>query len=216
MSKRFNQSNSNSEARNNLCLLDLPNDDKDAFGVKGSILEKLDDSVGDDKIIYGFSDQNFDITCHDVANFFLACGNEFGDPMTNLRLQKLVYYAQAWYLANYGKPLFTEDFEAWVHGPVIPELYQKYKRYGPNPIYSNVSLSDIEKRFDEDTKNFLREIAEVYLSFTTYNLERMTHFEDPWTMVRKGFPADASCNNIISKDSMRMYYAKRLEETDQT
>ena len=52
----------------------------------------------------------------------------------NLKLQKLVYYAQAWHLALRDVPLFEEDFEAWVHGPVIPALYQEYKKFGWRPI----------------------------------------------------------------------------------
>lgn len=63
----------------------------------------------------------------DVADYFIWLANDSGSFISNLKLQKLVYYAQAWYLAIYGQSLFDEDFEAWVHGPIIPSLYQKYK-----------------------------------------------------------------------------------------
>lgn len=66
------------------------------------------------------------ITCFDIAKHFIRFANEEGSFISNLKLQKLVYYAQAWHLAIHGTPLFEEDFEAWVHGPVIPSLYQKY------------------------------------------------------------------------------------------
>ena len=63
-----------------------------------------------------------------VANYFIAMGmNEEESFMSNLRLNKLMFYAQAWCLATSGKPLFEADFEAWDFGPVIPAIYQKYK-----------------------------------------------------------------------------------------
>ena len=66
------------------------------------------------------------ITISDIADYFITKNHEYGDYITNLKLQKLVYYAQAWYLAFLDKPLFDEDFEAWVHGPVNRDLYDRY------------------------------------------------------------------------------------------
>ena len=54
--------------------------------------------------------------------------------ISNLKLQKLIYYAQAFHLAIYELPFFDEDFEAWTHGPVCPEIYHKYKHYKSSPI----------------------------------------------------------------------------------
>ena len=75
----------------------------------------------------------------DVAKFFIGLANEQaeqnqGDLMTNLRLQKLLYFAQGWYLARYGKPLFSDEIEAWTYGPVVPEVYQTYKPNGKDGI----------------------------------------------------------------------------------
>ena len=65
------------------------------------------------------------LTAAQVADYFLSLVDEdAGDSMTNLRLQKLLFYAQAWHLALTNRPLFEEDFEAWVHGPVIPSFYR--------------------------------------------------------------------------------------------
>ena len=76
---------------------------------------------------------------HDVAQFFIGlaneqANNEQGDMMTNLRLQKLLYFAQGWHLARYGKPLFDDDIEAWQYGPVVPSVYNAYKQYGRGGI----------------------------------------------------------------------------------
>ena len=62
---------------------------------------------------------------YDVAKYFLHI-----DTMTHKKLQKLCYFAQAWYLANYGRPLVANRFEAWVHGPVSPDLYSRYRDCG--------------------------------------------------------------------------------------
>lgn len=153
------------------------------------------------------------VSASDVADYFLALSNEAGDPMTNLRLQKLVYYAQAWHLANYEEPLFDEDFEAWVHGPVLPSLYRLYKERGFEPIDKKVRLNDLEGKFGKERLAFLREVADVYMPVNTSELEMMTHQEKPWIDARGGVDPAARCSNIISKDSMCEYYGERVGES---
>ncbi len=79
-------------------------------------------------------------SCFEIADYFIWLANNTGSFISNLKLQKLVYYAQAWYLAIHDQPLFNEEFEAWIHGPVIPVLYQKYKTFSWKPILQNVEL----------------------------------------------------------------------------
>lgn len=152
-----------------------------------------------------------EIQDNDVANYFLAFANQVEELITNMKLQKLVYYAQAWYLANYGKPLFSADFEAWVHGPVIPDLYHEYKKFGYKPIIRDVSLKEISKKFGELESEFLDEVIEVYMPCGAYELERMTHLEEPWIAARVGYEPDDVCHVIIPKPAMREYYAKKLK-----
>jgi len=148
------------------------------------------------------------LTCYDIAKYFIRLANETGSYVSNLKLQKLVYYAQAWYLAIYDTPLFEEDFEAWIHGPVIPALYREYRDFGWKPI-----IKDVERpSFCEDTYNFLEEVSDVYFACDAYELERMTHQEDPWVNARRGIPMDVPSNELISKESMRNYYKARAEE----
>lgn len=146
-------------------------------------------------------------SCFDIANYFIALANETGSFASNLKLQKLVYYAQAWHLALHDTPLFQEDFEAWVHGPVIPELYQKYKSFGWKPI-----SEDAKVNLSEETQTFLREVAEEYFACDAYQLEQMTHIEDPWNLARSGLRSDMPCTEIISKDWMKEYYRSRAKE----
>ncbi|EFA69826.1 hypothetical protein CEP10_09870 [Cylindrospermopsis raciborskii S07] len=150
------------------------------------------------------------LTCFDVARYFIHLANETGSYISNLKLQKLVYYAQAWHLALYDTALFEEEFEAWVHGPVIPVLYQQYKGFGWRPIQQEVE----EPNLPENIRSFLDEVVEVYFQCDAYELERMTHQETPWieSRARGSLPMDAPCNEIITKESIREYYKVRAEE----
>jgi uncharacterized phage-associated protein len=149
------------------------------------------------------------VSCFDVANYFIWLANETGSFISNLKLQKLVYYAQAWHLALYDTPLFPEDFEAWIHGPVIPELYQKYKRFGWQPI-----LEDAKPELPQDVQEFLDEVAQEYFACDAYELEQMTHVEAPWNLARGDIPSDTPSNAVIQKEWMKEYYGSRGEEKD--
>lgn len=141
-----------------------------------------------------------------VANYFIRRAHDAGEPISPLKLQKLVYYAQAWYLAIHGKPLMDEEFQAWVHGPVNPRLYSRFRGYGWQPIQEDVAVPKLRKEVVE----FLDEVWDVYGGFTAVALERMTHNERPWKAARAGLPPDAASNAEISQESMREYYAARL------
>ena len=147
-----------------------------------------------------------------IANFFLRVGYDYGDLLTNLKLQKLVYYAQAFYLAKYGKELFEEDFQAWIHGPVLPELYNDYSKFRYNPIQvpdlDNVETI-IEKAGKKITKH-LNDVCKNYFDFSAYKLEHMTHDEDPWKIARGNLSPNIPSKEIISKSSMKEYYKNLL------
>ncbi len=150
------------------------------------------------------------ISALDVANYFLYTANDTGSYISNLKLQKLLYFAQAWNLAIFKKPLFKEDFEAWVHGPVIPQVYREFKRFGYKPILIKAKKPSLTKKEEE----FLDEVTRVYMKYDAFALELMTHREDPWKQARKGCAIDDPCDNIIPKDSIKRYYEKRMEEAD--
>ena len=146
--------------------------------------------------------------CDYIDNYFLWLANKTGTFISNLKLQKLVYYAQAWHLAIKKEPLIDDDFEAWVHGPVIYSLWKKYSGYKFHPI-----MEDVEKpSFDSETEEFLKQVSEVYFHEDGYALELMTHRESPWIIARKGCSPEEHCSNIISKTSMEKYYSTRMED----
>ncbi len=144
-----------------------------------------------------------------VANFLLVECRERGDILTNLKLQKLLYYAQAWFLAIHGKPLFSEDFQAWVHGPALPSQYKRFKKYEWRPILEeNISPPKIT---NADISSHLIEIVNVFGVETACSLELMTHNEKPWQAARAGIPKDQPSIAIISKELMRSHYKSQLK-----
>lgn len=140
------------------------------------------------------------LSAKDIANYFLTLADpEIGEGISNLKLQKLCYYAQGFYLAIYDKPLFDEPIRAWAHGPVVESLYREYKDYEANiiPIPDDIDLSIYEPA----TQEFLNEVYSVYGQYSAWKLRNMTHEEPPW---KEAYKAGAS---IISHDSMKAYFA---------
>jgi uncharacterized phage-associated protein len=142
-----------------------------------------------------------------IANFFIDLANNTGSFISNLKLQKLVYYSQAWHLALHGEPLFEEDFEAWIHGPVLPNLYHTYKHFGWKPIQE-----DVQVNLPLAILDYLNEVADEYFVCDAYELEQMTHLEAPWQKARVGLSSDEPSTAIILKNWMQEYYKARAEE----
>jgi uncharacterized phage-associated protein len=144
------------------------------------------------------------LSCHDVARDFLAqCDEDAGDLISNLKLQKLVYYAQGFGLALLERSLFPERIEAWQHGPVVPDLYHAYKGHGAGPIPVPQDLDFA--RYSEEERELLDEIANVYGQFSAWKLRNMTHEESPWASVQHAIPCE------ISLDSMSAFFRTRVQ-----
>lgn len=149
-------------------------------------------------------------TIYDVAEYIIErCG-----LMSAMKLQKLVFYSQAWSLVWDEKPLFEEEFQAWANGPVCPELYHIHKGmfligdgtifadrqgFGVSEVHGEASLS-----FDE--KETVDAIIHDFCSLSPHELSAMTHSEQPWLEAREGVPDGERSTNIISKSSMGAYY----------
>jgi len=139
----------------------------------------------------------------DVAHWFLGTiDREAGDAITHLKLQKLVYYAQAWALARLDKPLFEEDLEAWTHGPVVPSLFEQFKETG----WEALPYPDEVPTFDSDVETLLEEILDVYGQLSARHLENLTHNEAPWQAARGNLPDEIRAITPISKEIMKTYY----------
>lgn len=137
-----------------------------------------------------------------VANFFLS-----KESMTPKKLQKICYYAYAWYLTLYDKYLLDDEFEAWVHGPVNVEIYHKYRMYGWNNIPKNQNVD-----LDEDLTEFLEMIYNTFKDYDGDQLESMTHNETPWREARIGLQPEEPSNNIINDNTIKSFYSGLMEK----
>jgi uncharacterized phage-associated protein len=119
-------------------------------------------------------------SARDVAQYFLSLAHTkgVGEPITNLKLQKLLYYAQGFYIALYDGPLFSDDLEAWTYGPVVPDIYHQYKRYGSGVIPAPEEFANAA--YDQGTQNFLNAIYARYGHLSAPTLLEMTHQESLW------------------------------------
>lgn len=142
-----------------------------------------------------------------VSEYFIWFFQSHGDLITNLKLQKLLYFAQAWHLALYTKPLFEEKIEAWIHGPVVPSIYHRFKEYRYQPIIEPIKKPDLSTKIEKH----LIEIIKVYAGHTAFELENITHNADPWIKARGNMPIDQASNEIISHSDMKTYYAKMAQ-----
>ena len=148
------------------------------------------------------------VTAQQVADYIIDFANKAGELITNLKLQKLLYYAQGYYLAIESKKLFEDDIEAWVHGPVIPNVYHQYKDFRWQPINKAVDIPTISKTVTD----FLNLIIETFLPIDAYKLERMTHKETPWINARGGLPPNATCQNTIKIADMKDYFTTLMAD----
>ena len=130
----------------------------------------------------------------DIANYFLFKAQEATEEdqelISNLKLQKLVYYAQGLHVAIYGGPLFSDKIEAWTYGPVIPELYHYYKVHSSNGIRADESFDP--SLIDEDTQQFLDEIYEVFGQFSAIRLMNLAHSDQCW--INAGIGNEITCD----------------------
>jgi uncharacterized phage-associated protein len=132
-----------------------------------------------------------------LADWFLA-----KETMTHKKLQKLCYYSVAWGWAVMNRDIAQNgQFQAWVHGPVSPTLYKKYRDKGWNDI-QKASKPTVPS----DTEELLEAVWVTYGSKSGNELEALSHSETPWVKARAGLPKDEICTNQISNKDMREYY----------
>lgn len=150
-----------------------------------------------------------------VCDYIIKSLNADDEMMLiNLKLQKLLYYVQAWSLGILKERFIDTKFEAWVHGPVCRDLYNRFKTN--KTLYSLISVEDItndnpEKLIEEDDIKFIDFILENYAGFSGVELEAMTHNERPWKETRTGLSPMESCNKEIEDDLMKTYYGEKWE-----
>lgn len=138
-----------------------------------------------------------------IAKWFVAWAEAEEEDLSNLKLQKLLYYAQGHYLARYNAPLFEDEIQAWVHGPVVAPVYQAFKSFGA----ASVALEDSDpfewEDVDPATTEFLGEVWNTYGGYSTGRLREMAYATPPW---RRSWRVDDDRGALISQKVILEYF----------
>ena len=122
--------------------------------------------------------------------------------MTTWKLQKLIYYSQAWSLVWDDDVIFPEEIEAWANKPVVRELYESHR--------GEYRINKLPKGCPDNLTKTQRETVDVVLEYygdkSPQWLSDLTHMEDPWNFARKNVPAGERGNEVIPKESLAEYY----------
>lgn len=119
-------------------------------------------------------------TARTIAKWFIAWAEASDDELSNMKLQKLLYYAQGHYVALHHVPLFGDPIQAWSHGPVVPKVYRAYKGFGSSALELGDDDSFTWTDVDPETTDFLGKTWNTYGGFSAGRLRNMTHAESPW------------------------------------
>jgi len=152
----------------------------------------------------------------DLAHIVTRFINQKGDTVSHKKLQKLLYYVEAWNLVHLETPLIGEDFEAWVHGPVVPQLYQDLKKVEFNDLKvlndefdtvdEGIQAIIVKNNLTENQLELIYSVLNKYSGLSSLELELLSHNEKPWIEAREGFAPHQPCNNIIQKSRMKEFY----------
>lgn len=136
--------------------------------------------------------------------------------INQLKLQKLIFYIQAFHLVFFDGPLVADEFEAWVHGPVSKKIWHHYK--DQSYIYKDIPVprgkAGPPKTLSREQVELIDEVLQAYSPLTSYQLEVLTHSEPPWIEARGNCLPEERCENSISRDSMKRYYRMLVEPND--
>ncbi len=146
-------------------------------------------------------------SANDIAAYIINARSQADDRITQLKLQKLLYFCQAWHLAFEDIPLFSDPIEAWVHGPVVYNVYRRYsnRRWSPLPMPESVPA------LSEDARGTIDMVLANYGTLGAYELERMSHDDPPWQNSREGLSAHESSSNTIDLGVLKAHYKQFVE-----
>lgn len=147
-------------------------------------------------------------SAYDVALYFLfiARKDNAGDTISNLKIQKMLYYAQGEFLAFFDVALFPEKIEAWKHGPVVKKIYDNFRKYGKLAIDFKELENFRSEIYTKEHLDFLPFIYKKYNSLSAWDLAQKTHKETPWL---KNY-TENNTNEIPLKD-LKEFFKKSLE-----
>jgi uncharacterized phage-associated protein len=139
-----------------------------------------------------------------IAKWFIAWAEAEDEELSNMKLQKLLYYAQGHHLAEGRGPLFTDEIQAWSHGPVIPAVYRTFKAFASETILLKDSDPFTWQEVDPATAEFLGKVWNTYGGYSAGRLRAMTHEEPPW----QGSFRDGDRGTLIPSADMEHYFSR--------
>jgi len=156
------------------------------------------------------------MTVLQLADYIVRYYNSVGDIISNKKLNKILYYIQGWHFGYFKKePLFDAVPQAWVHGPVYPEVYQQYKWDNNIKVNENECSPEVLKtiidgfQISNNEIDFLNSLLIYYSKRSGAELEITTHMERPWLEARGELAPHESSTVEIPLDSIKSYFIER-------
>lgn len=139
-------------------------------------------------------------------------------PISHLKLQKMLFYCDAYHMAYFNEELITDKFEAWMHGPVCRKVWNEFKDVAilnkelkyPEDSSKDKDIEDKYSMLTLDQQDFIKEVLDCFSSWTAQELEYATHTESPWMEARKGYNEGDKCEVEISKENTKTFYKKEM------
>jgi len=137
-----------------------------------------------------------------IAEYILFKAGEEEELISNMKLQKLLYYTQGFHIAFYDRKLFNEKIFHWAHGPVVPEIYFQYRECGNKAIDypTNTDFSDV----DQQSLELINDVLDIYGQFSASALRNMSHEEPPWKQTAN--------NEEITPEILKEYFITRITD----
>lgn len=152
-------------------------------------------------------------TATQVADWIVRFSHDdLAAPVTPMSLEKVTYYAQCFWLALEGEPLYTEQIRAWRHGPVIRPVFDEYRDHGAQPI---IPTPGGPSNLGSKIESFLCDVVTFLGGYTAIQLSNATHAEEPWLMARKGYARQENSDILMPVDGLRSYYCSLISQGEE-
>lgn len=156
------------------------------------------------------AEKNYNNSAEKIALYIISSGRE----VTNLLLQKVLYYVKAISELFDGESIIMEPCEAWKFGPVFPSVYEKYREFGKQEIEISLSEEYVNELLTEEEKRVVDYIMNTFGIYNAWFLKDLTHLEEPWIVARKGLSDDDASRNLMDEKIISRYFAKMNEKYD--
>lgn len=140
----------------------------------------------------------------ELAKYIVCKMEERGEKINHLKLQKLLYYVQAWHLVYSDEPIIDEEFEAWLHGPVLRSVWNFYREF--SIMLDILPCMEYEVNLTKEQEEIISDVLDEYGNKSGYYLECLTHEEKPWREARR-----KGENTQISKESIKKFYSGLID-----